>query len=310
MSAPVPPSPSSFPTFADHPAPTLRLDPAALARIRRRLRSTEAPSWLHQEVARRMAERLSLIRLTPSHVLDWSLDAGPPAEGLRAAYPKAVLQQVQPVGERAPAAPWWKRWLGGHGPVPVAPQVVAPASAGLVWSNMALQFENDPPSLFSAWRRALGNDGFVMFSTLGPGSLPELRAVYAAEGWGEPHVPFVDMHDLGDMLVQAGFADPVMDQETLTLTYGSAEQLLAELRGWGGNAMPARARGLRSRAWREHLLQALQARADQQGRIRLTLELVYGHAFQAPERGPAVAAETAVDLATMRRMLREPKSPR
>jgi malonyl-CoA O-methyltransferase len=175
---------------------------------------------------------------------------------------------------------------------------------------MALQFENDPPALFAAWRRALGADGFVMFSTLGPGSLPELRAVYAAEGWGEPHVPFVDMHDLGDMLVQAGFADPVMDQETLTLTYGSAEQLLAELRGWGGNAVPGRSPALRGRAWRERLRQALQSRADDQGRIHLTLELVYGHAFQAPERGPAVAAETAVDLATMRRMLREPKSPR
>nr|WP_256490216.1 biotin synthase [Ideonella oryzae] len=310
MSAPASASPSSFPPFADLPAPSVRLDPAAVARIRGRLAAAEAPSWLHQEVARRMAERLSLIRLTPGQVLDWSLDAGPPAEGMRAAYPKATLQQVRPAGEVAPTAPWWKRWWGGGAPVPVVPEAVASGGAGLVWSNMALQFENDPPALFAAWRRALGVDGFVMFSTLGPGSLPELRAVYAAEGWGEPHVPFVDMHDLGDMLVQAGFADPVMDQETLTLTYGSAEQLLAELRSWGGNAAPGRMRGLRGRAWREHLLRALRARADAQGRIRLTLELVYGHAFQAPERGPAVAAETAVDLTTMRRMLREQKPPR
>lgn len=309
MSAPESASPSSFPSFADLPASATRLDPAALARIRRRLAAAEAPSWLHQEVARRMAERLSLIRLIPGQVLDWSLDAGPPAAGLRAAYPKAVLQQVQGVGASGAPAPWWKRWLGAA-PAALAAQAVAPGSAGLVWSNMALQFENDPPALFAAWRRALGADGFVMFSTLGPGSLPELRAVYAAEGWGAPHVPFVDMHDLGDMLVQAGFADPVMDQETLTLTYGSAEQLLAELRSWGGNAVPGRLNGLRGRAWRDRLLQALRARADGQGRMALTLELVYGHAFQAPERGPAVAAETAVDLATMRRMLREPKSPR
>ncbi|UFU09355.1 biotin synthase [Ideonella dechloratans] len=310
MSAPESASSSAIPSLADIPAPSVRLDPVALARIRRRLRSAPAPSWLHQEVARRMAERLSLIRLTPRQVLDWSLDAGPPAEGLRSAYPQATLQQVLPAGEAVSPAPWWKRWLGTGAAVPVAAEAVAPAGAGLVWSNMALQFENDPPALFAAWRRALGAEGFVMFSTLGPGSLPELRAVYAAEGWGEPHVPFVDMHDLGDMLVQAGFADPVMDQETLTLTYGSAEQLLAELRGWGGNAAPGRSPVLRGRAWRARLLQALQSRADAQGRIRLTLELVYGHAFQAPERGPAVAAETAVDLSTMRRMLKEPKSPR
>jgi malonyl-CoA O-methyltransferase len=173
---------------------------------------------------------------------------------------------------------------------------------------MALQFENDPPALFAAWRRALGADGFVMFSTLGPGSLPELRAVYAAEGWGEPHVPFVDMHDLGDMLVQAGFADPVMDQETLTLTYGSAEQLLAELRGWGGNAVPGRSPALRGRAWRERLRRPCVP-GRRPGRIHLTLELVYGHAFQAPERGPRWRRNRGRP-GHHARMLREPKSPR
>jgi malonyl-CoA O-methyltransferase len=178
------------------------MDPAALARIRRRLRSAPAPSWLHQEVARRMAERLSLIRLTPRQVLDWSLDAGPPAEGaargLSPGHAPAGAARGRGGADRAVVE---ARWLGGGGAMPVAVEAVAPAGAGLIWSNMALQFENDPPALFAAWRRA---DGFVMFSTLGPGSLPELRAVYAAEGWGEPHVPFVDMHDLGDMLVQAG----------------------------------------------------------------------------------------------------------
>lgn len=289
-----------------------RLDPAAVARIRRRLQAAQTASWLHQEVARRMAERLPMIRLVPHQVLDWSLDAGPPAEALQAAYPSSKLQQlrVAPTPVAASPDPWWKHWMGRRGGRAGLAQVdaaaVVPGSIGLVWSNMALQFENDPPALLAAWRRALRPDGFVMFSTLGPGSLAELRTIHAAAGWGPAHGPFVDMHDLGDMMVQAGLADPVMDQETLTLTYGSAEQLLAELRGWGGNLAPERHPGLRSRRWRDRLLQALRERADAQGRIALTLELVYGHAFQAPDRGPAVAAETAVDLATMRRMLREP----
>lgn len=286
-----------------------RLDPAAVRRTRRRLQAADAPAWLHQEVARRMAERLPMIRLKPTQVLDWSLDAGPPAEPLLSAYPQATVRQVknEPV---AAASAWWRRWREARSRVqPVTPDAVPAASAGLVWSNMALHFENDPPAVLAAWRRALQPDGFVMFSTLGPGSLAELRALYDAAGWGPAHVPFVDMHDLGDMMVQAGLADPVTDQETLTLTYGSAEQLLAELRSWGGNGSPARQPGLRTPRWRERLLQAWRERADAQGRIALTLELVYGHAFQAPDRGPAVSAETAVDLATMRRMLREP-SPR
>jgi malonyl-CoA O-methyltransferase len=238
------------------------MDPAALARIRRRLRSAPAPSWLHQEVARRMAERLSLIRLTPAGA---GLVAGCRPAGRRPArgLSQATLQQVLPAGEAAPTAPWWKRWWGAvRGAGGQRPWRLA-ARGCLVQHGPAVRERSA-----GAVRRLAscpGVDGFVMFSTLGPGSLPELRAVYAAEGWGEPHVPFVDMHDLGDMLVQAGFADPVMDQETLTLTYGSAEQLLAELRGWGGNAVPGRSPALRGRAWRERLRQALQSRADDQG---------------------------------------------
>ena len=69
-------------------------------------------------------------------------------------------------------------------------------------------------ALFERWQRALAVDGFVMFSCLGPGTLRELRALYARLGWRAPAQDFIDMHDLGDMLVHAGFADPVMDQES------------------------------------------------------------------------------------------------
>jgi malonyl-CoA O-methyltransferase len=153
------------------------------------------------------------------------------------------------------------------------------------------------------WWQALAVDGVLMFSTLGPGTLQALSAMYSQAGWPPPMAPLVDMHDLGDMLVEAGFADPVMDQETITLNWPDAAALLAELRGLGGNWSPQRFNGLRTPAWRQRLMQALMATAGPDGRPALKFELVYGHAVRPPPR-PRLAAETHVGLDEMRQMMR------
>ena len=105
----------------------------------------------------------------------------------------------------------------------------------MVWANMCLHNHADPLALMQQWHSHLATDGFLMFSCLGPDTLQQLRAVYAANGWPEPCHQFTDMHDWGDMLVQAGFAEPVMDMERITLTYSSPESLLQELRELGRN---------------------------------------------------------------------------
>jgi malonyl-CoA O-methyltransferase len=143
-----------------------------------------------------------------------------------------------------------------------------------------------------------------MFSSLGPGSLRGLHALYREQGWGEPGAAFVDMHDLGDMLVAAGFADPVMDQETLTLTWDSPQALLSELRSLGGDALPLRVPGLRTPRWRERLHDALGTLAGADGRLRLDFEIVYGHAFKAAPRA-AAAGPTVVTLDAMRDRLKQ-----
>ena len=106
-------------------------------------------------------------------------------------------------------------------------------AAQLLWANMGLHGAADPQALMRQWQRALAVDGFLMFSTLGPGSLTALQTLYRDQGWAPPFAPFVDMHDLGDMLVEAGFADPVMDQETAHADLGLA-------RGAAGRAASAR----------------------------------------------------------------------
>ena len=148
-----------------------------------------------------------------------------------------------------------------------------------------------------------------MFSCLGPGTLRELRAMYESLGWPAPTPDFIDMHDLGDMLVRAGFADPVMDQETLTLRWDSAEALLAELRALGGNAAPDRLPGLRTPRWRQQLLRGLESLKGADGKIGLSFELAYGHAFKAVPR-LKLDEEAVLPLKDMRAMLRSDRAPR
>ncbi len=285
------------------------LDAAALAHVRRRLQRQARAPWLHGEVARRMGERLALIKLQPARILDWGAFVGDGQAVLASAYPQALLTAVEADEDRRAATAaarrpaWWKALAGRTAPAALRPHEVAAGSAHLLWANMVLHGVLDPQREMTAWHRALAVDGFLMFSTLGPGSLRGLVQVYEHMGWPSPLAPFVDMHDLGDMLVQAGFADPVMDQEVLTLTWTSADALLAELRLLGGNADPQRAAGLRTPRWRARLLDSLASLAGPDGRIALAFELVYGHAFKPAPR-PALAGETTVSLDDMRAMVR------
>jgi malonyl-CoA O-methyltransferase len=284
------------------------LDLRALARTLQRLRRADEPPWLHAEAARRLGERLPLVKLQPRHVLDDAGWLGASAAVLAQAYPKAVRRSVE--ADPAARPPPRRRWPFGRSALPaLAPHEVLDGQAELLWSNMALHAEPDPVDAFARWHRATAIGGFLMFSTLGPGTLTELGALFAQQGWGVPMAPLVDMHDLGDMLVRAGFADPVMDQETLTLTWPDAAACLAELRALGGNVALRRHPGLRTPRWRGRLLQALSARAGADGRIALRVELVYGHAFRVAPR-PRVSAETAVPLDDLRAMVRTaPRRP-
>ena len=132
-----------------------------------------------------------------------------------------------------------------------------------------------------------------MFSCFGPDSFIELRDAFAGIGLHDRVLPFVDLHDYGDMLVSAGMATPVMDMEKLTLTYPSADRLLADVRAFGGNPLIGRPRGLDTpRRW-ERLVNALEDRRDSAGQISLTIEVVYGHAFR-PEPRTTSAGEQII----------------
>ncbi|MEY3923178.1 MAG: hypothetical protein RI915_825, partial [Pseudomonadota bacterium] len=187
--------------------------------------SSVTSPWLHEEVARRMEERLEFIRLQPKSWVCWNpIRAGlnglallqkryPQAIGHLSADRKGEGEWVQSNA----SAPWWKPSAWFQSKLKMAP--LKPHSMDMVWANMLLHQAADPQALLADWHRVLAVDGFLMFSCLGPDTLQELRKVYVRMGWPMPSHEFTDMHDWGDMLVHAGFAEPVMDMEKITLTY-------------------------------------------------------------------------------------------
>jgi malonyl-CoA O-methyltransferase len=288
------------------------LDPVAALRWRRRNRS-ESP-WLHEEVATRMAERLSWFREQPTSWLHWE----PVTGGLRAhRHLRSLLPEARchVLAERLPEAlavtrdesgPAWNplKWGRHKGPQPVEDQT----RVRMLWANMLLHMEPYPQALIQRWNRHIETNGFLMFSCLGPDSLRELRPVFAQQGWPEPAHAFTDMHDWGDMLVHSGFAEPVMDMERITLSYSGAEPLLKELGELGRNLSTARFPACRSRGWRDRLCQALEAGLPRSpdGRLLLTFEVIYGHAFKPVPR-VAMGPSTTVPVDDLRAMLRNPR---
>jgi malonyl-CoA O-methyltransferase len=225
-------------------------------------------------------------------ILDAGSGTGFAAQALARRYPRATVVEF----DIAPAmlqtararAPRWKKWLGRQRELFVCGDneqlPIRAGTVGLFWSNLAFQWANDLPRVFSECQRVLQPGGLLTFTTFGPDTLKELRHAFAGNGGGVHVNRFYDMHDVGDMLVQAGFADPVMDMEQLTLTYADVETLMRELKAIGAhNVATGRNRGLTGRRALDNLRRRYEElRRD--GRLPATFEVVYGHAWKPEPR--------------------------
>ena len=252
--------------------------------------SYDSAAVLAREVGARMAARLDLVKIAPRRVADIGCATG---DGIRELYRRYgvagrgkltiaidyALPMLRAVRKRTP----WLQRLAGFGPRLVNADVRAlPLSAntlGLVWSNLMLQWLEDPLPALRELHRVLEVGGLLSFATLGPDTLKELRNASAIAGAGDTAKRFLDMHDLGDMLVAAGFADPVMDMEIITLTYATPRKFLADQRHLG-----VRDALLGHQDWRDwrRLLGAWPR--DAEGRLPATFEIVHGHAWKPEPR--------------------------
>jgi malonyl-CoA O-methyltransferase len=252
----------------------------------------DAAAVLQQEIGRRLLERLDYVRLKPRTVLDLGCGTGLALEDLTRRYRRARVLALDFAFGMVQRARRRGHWLNRPRPICADLEALplADASVDLIVSNASLQWATDVERTFAELRRVLRPGGLLMFTTFGPDTLKELRAAWAAaDGGAHAHVsPFLDMHDIGDALVRARLADPVMDAERITVTYADVRGLMRDLKGIGAhNALAGRPRGLTGRRRLAALEDAYEAeRRD--GRLPATYEVVYGHAWVS-----AAAAEPA-----------------
>jgi len=251
---------------------------------------------LQREICARALERLDLVSIAPALILDAGGGTGFAAEGLSRRYPRATVVEFEIAPAMLQAArsrlPHWKKWIGRRRELFICGDnehmPVRTGTVGMLWSNLAFQWANDLPRVFSECQRVLQPGGLLSFTTLGPDTLKELRRAFAGDTGGVHVHRFYDLHDIGDMLIQAGFADPVMDMEHLILTYADVKTLMRELKAMGAqNVAIGRSRGLTGRRTLEELSRRYEEmRRD--GRLPATFEVVYGHAWKPePRRGPS-----------------------
>jgi malonyl-CoA O-methyltransferase len=244
-----------------------------------------------REVELRMAEKLDYLKLQPARVLDAGSGAGTARELLRRRYPRAerialdlspaMLQQgraARGLRDRLRALGGAPRdhWVGADfSRLPLRGETI-----GLVWSSLALAWSGEPLATLTEFHRVLAPGGALMFSTYGPDTLKELRSAFAAADPAAHVHAFTDMHDLGDMLVAAGFEAPVMEMERIGVTYADVGALARDLKSSGQTcASEARRRGLTTpRAWRR--MQDEYEKSRLNGRLPVTVEIVYGHAWR------------------------------
>lgn len=259
------------------------------ASFNRAANTYDAAAVLQKRVREEMLSRLDLVNIKPKAILDGGCGTGHGSFALQKRFSNANIVSLDlafnMLQQTKLQRPWLQKCLQKmlHHQHLLCADIenlpIASNSMGLVWSNLAIQWCNDLDGAFSELARVLQPEGLLMFSTFGPDTLKELRA---ATTNGHTHVSrFIDMHDIGDALIRAGFNTPVLDVEHYTLTYDDVKSVMTDLKSIGAhNATAGRARGLQGRGFLQNLVQNYE-QFRVAGKLPATFEVVYGHAWKA-----------------------------
>jgi malonyl-CoA O-methyltransferase len=282
------------------------LDPVWVRRSFDRAAATfDAAAVLHAEVRGHLLERLDFTDLAPSVIVDAGAGTGHASRALARRYPKARIVAVDWSLGMLRAASRRRFWRPPFARVCAAAErlPLADGSVDLILSNLMLQW-CDHERVFAEFRRVLAPRGFLSFTSLGPDTLRELRAAWQqVDSRGRVH-RFLDMHDLGDALVRAGFAAPVLDVERYTLTYADVRRLAADLKAAGSrNALSGRLKALTGPR-RFAALEAAYEAYRHEGRLPATYEVVYGQAWAPVAASRRHAGEESISLQEIERQLR------
>lgn len=266
----------------------------------------DANAVLQAQVREEMLSRLDLVNLQPQAILDAGCGTGQGSVALQQRYPSAqlvsmdfALPMLNATQQNFQSGSLLKQLKQALKPnkqhllcadleaLPLASQ-----SMQLIWSNVAIQWCNDLDQVFQDFYRLLQTDGLLMFSTFGPDTLKELRAAMPHQETSVSR--FIDMHDIGDALVRAGFQAPVLDVEHYTLTYDSVSAVMRDLKNIGAqNATAGRAKGLKGRGFMQSLTAAYEAFRLPDGKFPATFEVVYGHAWRGEEKPKTASSDVS-----------------
>lgn len=264
----------------------------------------DANAILQAQVRDEMLDRLGLVNLQPTSILDAGCGTGLGSRALRKQYPQAqvlsldfalpMLKQTQLHAQSQSfiqqLTQRWKAKQQHAVCADIEALPIAEQSMQLIWSNLAVQWCNDLDQVFRQFYQTLEAEGLLMFSTFGPDTLKELRAAMPHENTSVSR--FIDMHDIGDALVRAGFQAPVLDVEQYTLTYDSVTAVMRDLKSIGAyNATAGRSKGLKGRGFMQSLTENYQQFCLPDGKFPATFEVVYGHAWRGEQKPKTSSSE-------------------
>lgn len=240
---------------------------------------------LQNEVCKRLLEKLEIVKITPEFILDAGAGTGQAIPVLFELYKKSQLAALD-LSENM------LQQSARHGKFFRSPHLVcadienlpfADESFDLVFSSLSLQWCNDLNAALLEAKRVLKPGGLFVFSTFGPDTLKELR-----HSWNQVdevnHVnQFIDMHDIGDALLQDGYAEPVMEAEIMTVTYNTVDEIMYDLKAIGANVTANKVqqsnKGLSGKSVLQTVRQSYETfRKDDV--LPVTYEIVYGHAWK------------------------------
>lgn len=267
-------------------------------RLDRTVTTYDAHAAAQREIAKRVLARLDYIRLTPQSILDLTIHPSDCIDALRSRYPSAWCLSACVSESILMNQP--KRWFKRSPSVCVLDCRLPFASNAFdfVFMNLTLAWVNDWRALLHECYRVLRPNGMLLFSTVGPDTLIELRNASLQSSLTHCIHPFVDMHDIGDGCLQAGFVDPVMDVSPFVLQYPHLDLLFDDLRMTGcTNVLTSRAKGLTTpRRW----AQLQMAYRAQEELFPVTIEAVVGHAWVGDKQPKSSPSEFVVSVDQLR----------
>ena len=280
------------------PPPTFELDRRALVRsFSRAALHYEQSARLQRVVRQELLERLGYFKLTPQRILDVGAGTGQAAAALHARYAEAQVLAVdiaEGMLQAVPRVRWpWRRTPFARVCADARALPLPASSVEVIYSNLMLQWCDQPDAVFREFARVLRPGGVLLFSTFGPDTLHELRTAWAASDSASHVSRFADLQQLGDALTRAGLREPVMDREHYPLYYRDAHALMRELKQLGArNATRDRSRGLTGRARMRTMIDAYERLRTDEG-LPATYEVIFGAAFGAQGAASSAADSSA-----------------